>query len=229
MSVPDYSLVVQGSEEWKQLRCGIVTTSRMADVTATTKKGEGADRKKYRDEILCEILTGAPYPQSADRARQVQWGKEWEDTARAEYELKFDVLVDTCGFVMHPTIPRFGGSPDGFVGDDGMIQIKCPNTNTHVNWMLGGTIPLEHAHQMAAEMSVYGKKWCDFVSFDPRLPEHLKLFVRRWNRNDQIISQLDREVIRFNAEVDQMLAALPQKPQGIVIAMDSPNRDEVQF
>jgi hypothetical protein len=217
----------QGTLEWKELRCGIVTASRFADVMDFTKKGEGAGRKKYRSEIICEILTGQPYPQY--ESWEMKWGKDQEPFARAAYEMQHDVLVETPGFVKHATIARFGGSPDGYVGDDGMIQIKCPNTTTHLNWMLAGTIPVEHAPQMIAEMAVYGREWCDFVSFDPRLPEHLQLFVRRWSRNERLIAGTEQEVVHFNAEVDQVLAALPKKPQGIVIAMDQLNADEAQF
>jgi len=219
--------VEQGSLAWKEVRCGIVTASRFADVMDFTKKGDGADRKKYRSELICEILTGIPYPRY--ESAEMRWGKEQEPFARAAYELQNDVLVETPGFVMHPSILRFGGSPDGFVGEDGMIQIKCPNTTTHLNWMLAGTIPIEHAPQMAAEMSAYGRDWCDFVSFDPRLPEHLQLFVRRWERNERIIAGVEKEVVSFNAEIDQVLAALPQKPQGVVISMDQVAQDEVQF
>jgi hypothetical protein len=218
----------QGTLEWKELRCGIVTCSRMADVIASTKKGEGAERRKYRMELVSEILTGQPHPQY--ESWEMKWGKEQEPFARAEYEMRRDVLVETPGFVKHATIARFGGSPDGYVGDDGMMQIKCPTTTTHLNWMLAGTVPVEHAPQIIAELAVYGREWCDFVSFDPRIKdEHLQLFVVRFKRNERLISQIESEVIHLNAEVDQVLAALPKKPQGIVIAMDSPNRDEVQF
>jgi len=224
----------QGSELWLQARCGIVTASRCGDVIATTKKGESADRRNYRSELIVEILTGEPYPQSAAFARQVQWGKEQEPFARAAYEMQRDVLVETCGFVLHPDIARFGASPDGLVQgmngeDDGMIQIKCPNTSTHLTWMLAGTIPVEHCPQMMAEMSCTGRAWCDFVSYDPRLPAHLQLFVRRFERNDSLIAQLETEVVHFNAEIQGVLSALPQQPQGIVLAMELNDPDELQF
>jgi len=218
--------VEQGSLAWKEVRCGIVTASRFEDVMDFTKKGEGADRKKYRSELICEILTGVPYPRH--ETQEMRWGKEQEPFARAAYELQNDVLVETPGFIKHATIARFGGSPDGSVGKGG-IQIKCPNTTTHLNWMLAGTVPIEHAPQMAAEMAVYGWDWIDFVSFDCRLPEHLQLFVRRWERNERIIAGVEKEVVSFNAEIDQVLAALPQKPQGILISMDQVNSDEVVF
>ena len=217
----------EGSEEWAQARCGIVTASRCGDVIAVTKKGEAAARRDYRGEIICEILTGQPYPRYV--SPEMQWGIDQEPFARAAYEMQRDVLVETCGFVLHPDIARFGASPDGLVGTNGGIQIKCPNTRTHLGWMLGGVIPVEHCPQMLGELSCTGRAWWDFVSFDPRLPEHLQLFVRRYERNDSLIIQLETEVVHFNREVENVLAALPAKPQGIVLAMDQVNADELEF
>ena len=222
-------LCEQGDALWQQIRCGKVTASRCGDVIATTKKGEAAARRDYREELMVEILTGEPYPQSAAFARQVQWGKEQEPFARAAYEMQRDVLVETCGFVLHPDVARFGASPDGLVGEDGMLQIKCPTTRTHLGWMLGGVIPVEHCPQMLGEMACTGRAWCDFVSFDPRLPSHLQLFVRRFERSDSLIAQLETEVVHFNREIDEVLAALPQKPQGVVIAMDHIDPEELVF
>lgn len=220
----------QGSDEWKQARVGEITASRSGDVIATLKRGgEAAERAAYRSELMVERLTGMPYPQSAEYARQVQWGKEQEPFARAAYEMRNDVLVETVGFVVHPKIAHFGASPDGLVGDDGTLQIKCPNTKTHLKWMLAGTIPLEHVPQMMGEMSCTGRAWCDFVSFDPRLPEHLQLFVRRFDRDQKLISVLESEVDHFNRELDELLAALPPKPQGIVLCMDQFDPEEITF
>ena len=218
----------QGSDEWAQARCGLVTASRCFDVQSMTKKGEEtAARRNYRSELICEILTGVPYPQFV--SKEMVWGRKQEQFARAAYEMERDVLVETCGFIVHPEIDRFGASPDGLVGDDGMIQIKCPNTSTHLGWMLSGQIPLEHMPQMLAEMSCTGRAWCDFVSYDPRLPDHLQLFVRRFRRDEKLIAALEREVENFNAQIDEQIASLPEKPQGIVLSMDNPNSDEVDF
>jgi hypothetical protein len=222
----------QGSEAWAQARCGLVTASRCADVIDCYKSGakkgqETAARRDYRHELICEILTGVPYPQFV--SREMQWGREQEPFARAAYEMARDVLVETAGFIVHPTIARFGASPDGLIGDAGMLQIKCPATFTHLSWLMGGVIPEEHLPQMLAELSCTGREWIDFVSFEPRLPEHLQLFIRRFSRNEKLIAGLETEVVHFNFEVDDVLKALPQKPQGIVLAMDRPNNDEVQF
>lgn len=215
----------QGSAEWKDARCGKLTASRFGDVITTTKKGESAARRHYREEIVCEILTGQPAPEPYV-SREMQWGKDQEPFARAAYELKYGIFVETCGFVVHPENSRFGCSPDGFVGEDGLIQIKCPNTTTHLAWMLEGQVPLEHAPQMLAELACTGRNWCDFVSYDPRLPEHLQLFIRRMHRNQEHIAQAEEIVSVFLAEVDEVLAQLPQP---VVSLLDQVNPDEVQF
>jgi len=218
----------QGSQMWAELRCGIVTASRTRDAFNTTSKGVyTAERAKYQAEIVCEILTGQPYPHHV--TKEMEWGRDQESFARAGYEMERDVLVETCGFVLHPVIPRFGASPDGLVGSDGLIQIKCPTTATHLSWLRAGTVPLEHTFQMTAEMACTARDWCDFVSFDPRMPEHLQLFVRRYDRNEKAIQSLEAEVEHFNREIDEIIAALPGKPQGVVLSMDQPNDDEVQF
>jgi hypothetical protein len=226
MTTPgNYLECVQGSELWAKLRCGVATASRAADIIATTKKGESAARSGYRTELICERLTEVPYPQYV--SKEMLWGIEHEAEARAAYELHMEVLVDTCGFVLHSLIPMFGASPDGLVGDDGLIQIKCPTTKTHLEWLQAGTVPVEHCAQMLAEMSCTGRDWVDFVSFDPRLPEHLQLYVKRYHRDDQLIAALEKEVEHFNAELDQVLKALPPAP--VVKLLDHADPEEMQF
>lgn len=210
---------IQRTPEWYEARRGLVTASRAADVLAVLKKGgEAAPRYNYRIELAIEILTkkttdrfaayGGRLPKAMD------WGVEQEPLARAAYEMKYGVLVETCGFFVHPTVPRFGASPDGLVGSDGIIQIKCPNTNNHLEWMLEGVIPTAHGAQMLGDLACSGRAWCDFVSFDPRLPEPHQLFVRRLERADFApqIAQLEAEVDRFNDDLDAMLAKLPKAP-----------------
>jgi hypothetical protein len=228
MTALELSLLEQGSELWLQARCGLVTASRCSDVIAMTKKGEGAERRNYRYELICERLTGIPYPRYV--SQEMQWGIDQEPFARAAYEMDRDVLVETAGFIVHPRIAKFGASPDGLVGNDGMIQIKCPTTRTHLEWMLGGVIPTEHMPQMLGELSCNPEReWIDFVSFDPRLPSHLQLFVRRFARNNGLISTLESEVVHFNYEIEETLASLPQAQQAVVLAMDRVAEDEVQF
>lgn len=229
MSAPDYSLVVQGSDEWAELRCGRITASRCKDAFEILKSGKAytAERAKYRTELLVERLTGVPYPHYV--TQEMQWGLEQEPFARAAYEIQENVLVEPCGFVLHPELEFFGCSPDGLVGDDGMIQIKCPTTLTHMNWYLAGVIPLEHTFQMTAELAVTGREWCDFVSFDPRLPEPLQLFVRRFDRHEASIRALEEEVVRFHEEIESLRKALPAAPQAVAKVLEWPGEDEVQF
>lgn len=226
-ALPNHIDCEQGSEVWAAARCGLVTASRSADVIAMTKKGEAAARRNYRTELVIEILTGQPAPRYV--SQEMQWGIDQEPFARAAYELRNDLMVETCGFVLHPDVARFGASPDGLVGDDGLIQIKCPNTSTHLGWMLAGGVPLEHAPQLIAEMACTGRDWCDFVSFDPRLPSHLQLFVRRYQRGDALIATLETEIVHFNAEVQSVLASLPQAQQAIVLAIDHCDPEEMEF
>lgn len=218
----------QGSPLWIQARVGLTTASRCGDVIAMTKKGESADRRNYRTELICERLTGIPYPQFV--SREMQWGREQEAFARAAYEMQHDVLVETCGFVLHPGVAQFGASPDGLVGKVGMIQVKCPNTSTHLGWTMAGVVPVEHIPQMLGELACCPEReWSDFVSYDPRLPAHLQLFVRRFARDQKLIATLEAEVVHFNAEIEQVLASLPQQPQGVVLSMDHTDAEELQF
>ena len=198
----------QGSPAWKQARCGHITASRCGDVIAATKRGEAAARANYRIEIISEILTGVPVEQYV--TREMQWGIDQEPNARLAYELACGVMVESCGFAIHPTIKGFGASPDGFLGTDGLVQFKCPTTKTHLEWILAGVVPVEHCPQMLAELSVTGRAWCDFVSFDPRLPKHLQLFIVRFERIEKLVTEIEREVIHFIHEIGAVMAALPQ-------------------
>jgi len=229
-----------GSREWFEARCGLVTASRCEDVIAVLKrkkkddgdKCETAQRKNYRMELAIEILTGRTWPQYV--SKEMQWGIEQQPFACAAYEIGRNTLVESCGFFVHPTVDRFGASPDGLVGSAGLLEIKCPTTATHLTWMREKVIPLDHAPQMLAELACTGREWCDFVSFDSRLPEHLQLFIRRMERKDHepLIKQLELEVDRFNADLDNFLAELPQAEdaaQAIVLAMDHTDPDELVF
>ena len=219
--------VEQGTDRWAEARCGRITASRAADVIALTKKGEAAARRDYRTELIIERLTGVPVPQYV--SKEMQWGLFQEPFARAAYEIYHGIEVDQAGFVIHPHISYFGCSPDGLVGDDGMIQIKCPNTTTHLAWLMAGTIPVEHLPQMLAELAVTGRKWIDFVSFDPRLPEHLQLFGRRYSRDEKMIATLESEVVHFNGELEGALKALPAGPQPVAKLLEFKNQEEVEF
>ncbi|HZW05366.1 MAG TPA: YqaJ viral recombinase family protein [Candidatus Nitrosotalea sp.] len=218
----------QGSELWLAVRRGLITASRVSDLVATNKNGsESAARKNYRAELIVEILTG----QTPDKfvTREMQWGIDQEPFARAAYELERDVMVETCGFVLHPSVARFGCSPDGLVGEDGMVQIKCPATATHLAWLQAGAVPLEHAAQMVAELACTGRKWNDFVSFDPRLPAGLQLFICRMERDEQLIALCEMKVAEFNLEIRDVISDLPGGPQLVLESLDQVNRDEMVF
>jgi putative phage-type endonuclease len=200
------SELIQGSEEWKLARCGSLGASRLADAVARTKTGYGASRANLMAELLVERLTGIPTEGFVSSA--MQWGTEKEPDARAAYEFRSDVEVAQVGIVPHPTIVGTHASPDGLVGDDGLIEIKCPGTATHVETLLGDEIPGKYVTQMQWQMACTGRAWCDFVSFDPRMPESMSLFVKRVQRDDVRIAELELEARKFLAELDAKVSDL---------------------
>ena len=200
----------QGTPEWKAARAGKVTASKIADVMAKTQKGEAATRRNYRAQIVAEILTGKPQDDVYTNAA-MQWGTEQEPIARSIYETANRVMVDQVGLVIHPTIERGAASPDGLVDPKGLVEIKCPNTATHLEYLLAKTVPSQYQPQMLWQMACCGADWCDFVSYDPRLPEDLQLFVKRFNRDDERIKAMEDEVNLFLSEVDATIKALRSK------------------
>ena len=189
----------QRTPEWYAARVGKVTASRVADLMAKTKTGYGASRGNYMAELLCERLTG----EQAERFTnaEMQRGTDLEPQARAAYAFIHSVQVNECGFVAHPVISAFGASPDGLIGDIGLVKIKCPNTATHVDYLLSQTVPGKYETQMQAQMACTGRAWCDFVSFDPRLPDDLQLFVKRVHRDKEAIATMEKEIETFLAEL----------------------------
>lgn len=199
----------QGSEEWKAMRAGKVTASKIADLLAKIKSGEAAARRDYRAQIVAEILTGKPHDDGFVNA-EMQWGTDHEPLARSAYEMAKNVLVDQVGFVIHPTIERAGASPDGVTGKVG-LEIKCPKTATHLQYLLDGVVPTKYQPQMLWQMACMETEGCDFVSFDPRLPEHLQLFVVRFERDEKRIQEMTAEVTVFLREVDAVVDQLTRK------------------
>ena len=199
--------IAQGTPEWLAARAGRVTASRIPDVMAKIKTGEAAARKDYRAQIIAEILTGQPQGDTFIN-EAMSWGTEQEPFARAAYEIAKGFMVDQVGFVLHPTIDRAGASPDGLVDMDGLVEIKCPKTATHLQYKLDKVVPTQYQPQMLWQMACTGAAWCDFVSFDPRLPEDLQLFVVRFNRDQARIDAMEAEVTAFLAEVDETLSRL---------------------
>ena len=198
--------IEQGTDEWFAIRCGKVTASRVADVIATTKTGYSASRANYEAQLICEILTGKPAESYSNAA--MQWGTETEPLARAQYELKTGEMVNQVGFVVHPMIEQAGASPDGLVGSEGLIEIKCPNTSTHLDTLLAQKVPSKYITQMTWQMVCTGRKWCDFVSYDPRLPENLQLFVQRIELDEDYAKKLQNEVVMFLVEVNEKVEKL---------------------
>ena len=195
----------QGTPEWLAERCGFITASRMADVLATTKTGEAATRANYRAELVAQRLTGQ-IPEGFTNAA-MQWGTEQEPFARATYEIQRGVIVQEVGFIHHPTIAMSGASPDGLV-DDGLVEIKCPNTATHIATLRGGGIDRKYILQMQWQMACTERDWCDFVSFDPRLPSEMQLHVQRIERDAALLAEIEAEVTAFLAEIDEAVADL---------------------
>lgn len=199
----------QGSTEWIEARLGRVTASRIADVMARTKSGWGAGRANYKAELVAERLTGAAGDSWQSPA--MRWGIETEPLARDAYAFFKGVEVKEVGFVPHPAIDMTGASPDGLVGADGLVEIKAPNTATHIDTLLNGTVPDKYVKQMQWQMACTGRAWCDFVSFDPRLPESMQAYIERFPRDDAAIAEIETAVADFLAEVDETVAALRAK------------------
>ena len=193
--------IEQRTESWFAIRCGKVTASRVADLMAKTKSGYSTSRKNYMAQLVCERITGKPAESYSNAA--MQWGTEQEPFARAAYEAHTGVIVEETGFHSHPAIEAAGASPDGLIGEDGLVEIKCPNTATHIDTLLDEFIPIKYFCQMQMQMVCTGRKWCDFVSFDPRMPEGAQLFVQRLHRDENFVKKMEEEISKFLVELDR--------------------------
>ena len=199
----------QGSETWFAHRLGKASASRMADITALTKTGYGASRANYMAELVAQRLTGV-YAESYSNAA-MQWGSDHETEARALYEFMKNTPVSLVGLALHDTIPNACASPDGLISEYGLIEIKCPNTATHIATLLGAEIPGKYLKQMQWQMACTGRKWCDFVSYDPRMPPEMQLHIQRVHRSEDDITALALATELFLSEVDKTVAALRAK------------------
>ena len=196
----------QGTQEWMQARCGKVTGSRIADVIAKTKSGYSASRDNYMAQLVCERLTGQVAEGFTNAT--MAWGTEQESFARAAYEAKTNELVEQVGFIEHPLIHNTGASPDGLVGLFGLVEIKSPQTNTHLETLLSAKVPTKYIPQMQWQMRVCDRQWCDNVSFDPRLPDKLQLFIQRVDFDAEYVAMLEKEVTQFLIELDEKVNLL---------------------
>lgn len=201
----DTKLLDQSDPAWLTARLGHVTASCMDDVMAKGKSGEAATRYKYKIKLLSERLTGVGQESYSNSA--MEWGKATEVHAARAYEMRYDTLLDKTGFWRHSTIPWLGVSPDRLSGNK-IVEIKCPNTSTHLSWILAGVMPSEYVKQVQAQLWVCEKETADFVSYDPRLPEKNQLFVVKVDRDETLIKQMESEVLKFLAEIDELINKL---------------------
>jgi putative phage-type endonuclease len=206
-------MIEQGTPEWFAQRLGKVTASRVADIMAKTKTGVAASRGNYLAQLVAERLTG----QSADtfKSGAMQHGTETEPQARMVYEAETGQIVTEVAMINHPTIEMSGASPDGFVGTDGLVEIKCPNTSTHIASLMADKAPSGYMAQMQWQMACTGRAWCDFVSFDPRMPEDMQLLIKRVPRDEALIAEYEAEVIKFLAEVQETVDKLIELRRGV--------------
>lgn len=198
--------LIQGSDAWLEARVGSLGASRIAEAVARTKTGWGASRANLMAEMVAERLTGTPADRFTNAA--MQWGTEKEPEARAAYEFLTDVDVAVVGIVRHPAIEGTHASPDGLVGGEGLVEIKAPNTATHIETLLSQKVAEKYVLQMQWQMCCTGRAWCDFVSYDPRMPERMRLFIKRVVRDQETIARLEKEVADFLKELEEKVAAL---------------------
>lgn len=199
----------QRSEEWFAERLGKLTASRVADMMARTKSGYSTSRANYAAELVLERLTGTRVEGFTNAA--MQWGADKEPDARAGYEFRTNSTVELVGFVPHPLIPMSGASPDGLVGDDGLVEIKCPIPATHMDTLSADSIADKYVLQMQWQMACTGRQWCDFVSYDPRFPQEMALFIRRVPRDAKRIAEIENEAVLFLNDVEAQVRLLRRR------------------
>lgn len=209
-------MLEQRSPDWFAIRCGRVTASRIADLMARTKTGYSTSRANYRAQLVVERLTGTVEPSFCSPA--MQHGIDTEAEAREAYRQHMLCTVEELAFAEHPTITMAGASPDGLIGDDGLVEIKCPIPATHIDTLLSGTVADKYLKQMQFQMACTGRAWCDFVSYDNRLPEPMRLFVQRVPRDDALIREIEAEVVSFLDEVEETVAKLKAQFEPELIA-----------
>lgn len=198
--------LVQGSEQWRQARCGSLGASRVAEAIAKTKTGWGASRANVMADLVVERLTGVPVEGFTNDA--MRWGTEQEPFARREYEERNLCPVVEVGLIRHPTIAGTHASPDGLIEDDGLLEIKCPQAQAHIETLLSRTIPSKYETQIHWQLACTGRAWCDYVSYHPKMPEPMSMFVMRLHRDDDRIADLEKQVASFLKEVDIKVADL---------------------
>ena len=206
MSLENITDLIQGSDEWRQARVGSLGASRIADAIARTKTGYGASRANLMAELICERLTGQPAPTFVSAA--MQHGTETEPEARNAYSFYSGNTVEQVGLIRHPTIEQSHASPDGLIGEDGMVEIKCPQPAAHLDTLTAQEIPAKYITQMMWQMACSGRQWVDYVSYSPSFPENMRLFIKRLPRDDKRIAELESEIAAFLLEMAVKLSQL---------------------
>jgi putative phage-type endonuclease len=198
--------LIQGSDAWRLARVGSLGASRLSEAIVRTKTGYGASRANLMAELICERLTGQP----ADRfvTQAMQHGTDTEPEARNAYSFYCGREVEQVGLIRHPSIERTHASPDGLIGSDGMLEVKCPQPAAHIETLLGQEIPAKYVTQMMWQMACAGRQWVDFCSYSPALPESMRVFVKRLHRDDNRIAELETEAALFLKEIDARIIQL---------------------
>lgn len=192
----------QGSGAWLNQRVGKLTASRMAAAMDFKKTGEpSAERLKLMKELLAERLTGDAVPHYVNDF--MRHGIEYEPQAKEEYQIVSGNILTPCGFVEHPTIEYFGGSPDALIDADAVFEAKCPQTTTHIGWIEAGKVPEQHKPQILAQLACTRRSRAVFVSFDPRIPGRQRLFIREWEPSADEIAAVEQAAVEFLRELDQ--------------------------
>jgi putative phage-type endonuclease len=197
----------QGSGAWFNSRTGKVTASRMAAAMSFLKSGaEASERRKLKIEILAERLTGDIVPKY--QTTEMAWGIEQEPAAKEAFEAHTGLLIKDLPFVDHPRIENCGASPDGLVSDGALIEIKCPSTGKHIEYLLADVVPEEYKPQMILQAACMGKSEIYFVSYDPRLPEKQSLFIKKYQPTKEETEKIENAAVKFLEEVDEMFEKL---------------------
>ncbi len=204
-----YDDIIQRTPEWYAIKLGKVSASRVVDIMLGVKGRYLASREDYKIELVYEILKGKQEEENFI-SDDMQHGIDYENEARAAYEAKTGNFVDEVGFITHDTIDNFGDSPDGLVGKDGGIEIKCPKGKNHIKIILTGKVKRDYIFQMNTLMMCDNRKWCDYVSYDPDAPDYLQLFIKRFYRDEVMITEITQEVLLFNAELQAMIKQLEE-------------------
>lgn len=211
---PEFDPAAQRTPGWVKARQGLLTASRMAEAMNFLKGGkEAADRRQLKVDILAERLTGYSIDHYVTPA--MQWGMDHEDEARFVYQCDKGVAVQQCGLVLHPSIEFFGASPDGLLPDGlGLVEIKCPTSRTHIEWLLAGVVPEKHQPQMLAQLACTQRQYCDFITYDPRFPSPKDRMIRRFSPTPEDIKAVEEAARQFLKEIDEMFDILTRNTGG---------------